>query len=459
MRRTNALLLLLLTLVFLLVASSSVYAAKKDYDDDEYEDWFEQWGEQEIDLSTTKLVLYLDGDKSEREYQLEAEGNPNEEDIEWKSSDEKVALVSKNGMVKARKVGTCTITATGVESEKSATCTVEVKEDIVPVTEIKVRNDGEISVVKGTTEKLPYSLVPSNHTTVKIFSDVADKDVCSVDSSGNVRGIAAGQTTVTIWFSNEEKGQDSITKIDEDEAEFKAMFDVTVIERDVERLNHFNEEFEGFTILSRTDEAEYIWLEVKDVGFILYDAEESKYPNGWVSIGKNRYYLKQGEYEGKDENNNTVKHRFNVRQSGWVQEGNKWYLLGQDGKMMRGWSRTGGKWYYLDELTGEMKTGDLQLGNKKYKLLADGSAVERWYTDENGRLWYGNPQTCELPNGWFLVDGYWYYSDPITLEIVQSDWVTDESGNYYYLKENGQLLVSGITPEGYVVDEEGKWIQ
>lgn len=449
--------LLPFVMMFVMLLSITSYAAK-DRDDDDYEDWFEQWGEQQIVMSTDKVILYLGGEKDEREYQLEAEGDPNAEDIEWKSSDERVASVSKNGLVRAKRVGTCTITATGTESEKSASCAIEVKDEIIPVTEIKVRNDGEISVVKGKQEKLPYSLVPSNHTSVKLFSSVGDSEICSVDDSGNVRGLSAGETDVTIWFSNEEKDQDAITSLHKDDADFKATFYVTVIDRDTERLDSFNDEFKGFTVMSRTDEAEYIWLNVKDVGYILYDAEESKYPKGWVSIGKNRYYLKPGEYEGKDEDGHKTKYTFNVRQEGWLQDDGKWYLLGQDGRMSRGWSRTGGKWYYLDEINGEMKTGDLKLGDKNFKLLADGSAVERWYTDETGRLWYGNPQTCELPVGWFLVDGKWYYADPVTLEIVRNDWIMDEAGNYYYFKDTGDLLINGTTPEGYTVDAEGKWV-
>lgn len=46
--------------------------------------------------------------------------------VEWTTSDEKVAAVDNNGLVKGIKPGTATITVTTKDGRKTATCEVEV---------------------------------------------------------------------------------------------------------------------------------------------------------------------------------------------------------------------------------------------------------------------------------------------------------------------------------------------
>lgn len=468
--RKGVIKLVALSLAMAVVSSTASYAKKSDQS---YEEWEEEWGSQKIELSMRRIVLYLKSDREEREFQLEAEGDPNEEEFKWESSDEKIATVNNNGVVKARRAGQCTITVRGKESDVTATCTVEVRDDIVPIEEIKITNDGEVTVLAGKTKRLPFTLYPSNYTTPKkIYSSVADSDICEVDDKGNVRGKEEGDTTVTIWFNNveeeenEENDSDSSSSkysnndITKDEAEFTATFEVTVRSYSTDGLNKFSEEYKGFSIRNKEEDEEYIWCTVDGVGRILYDAEEEKFCKGWVDIGKRRYHLVEkrvaptsGEYEGKEQ-------KFYVAQEGWVQEGSDWYLLEEgNGMMTRGWGRDNGKWYYCEESTGKMKTGMLRLGTKNYWLLDDGSAVERWYTHTDGNTYYGNPGTCELPQGWFLVDGKWYYADPKDFHVVKADWVLDEDGSWYYVTETGEMLVNAQTPDGYTVGADGRMVQ
>ena len=104
--------LVALSLVMAMMASTASYAKKSDQS---YEEWEEEWGSQKIELSMRRIVLYLKSDREEREFQLEAEGDPNEEEFKWESSDEKIATVNNNGVVKARRAGQCTITVRGKE--------------------------------------------------------------------------------------------------------------------------------------------------------------------------------------------------------------------------------------------------------------------------------------------------------------------------------------------------------
>lgn len=450
---------LLLCMCF--VFDTAAYAKKrKDDDEDEYAEWVEEWGSQRLEMSDKTIVLYVKGEEGDVEWQLSVEMEPNEEDIEWTSSDKKVATVNSKGVVKAKGEGSCTITAIGKESEKTTSCTVEVLEEYVPVEEFNIRGENEnITVVKGKSVKLPISMKPADHTTITIFSEVEDSQVCTVNRDGTVKGNNEGETEVTVWIKNLEKGEIRQQDVPKDEAEFSLTFYVTVLDYNTDRIKDFNKEFEGFTVLNKKEDKDgYVWVEVKDVGWLLFDGVQEEWCKGWTDIGKNRYFLEGKNCESTDTDGKKKREKFHVMKTGWYKEKKNWYLFGQDGAMQRGWAKTDGKWYYLDPANGEMKTGQLLLGGKKYWLLDDGLAVERWYQDTDGKWYYGNPQTCEIPNGWFLVDGKWYYADPVNSNIFINQWVMDTDGSYYYLNEKGEMLVNGTTPEGYIVGGDGRWI-
>lgn len=79
-----------------------------------------------------------------------------------------------------------------------------------------------------------------------------------------------------------------------------------------------------------------------------------------------------------------------------------WYLFDENGTMVTGWRLVDGKWFYLNP-------------------VSDGT---------RGRMVVG----------WQLIDGVWYYFNP----------VSDGS--------KGALVTNGMTPDGYRVDENGAWI-
>ena len=69
--------------------------------------------------------------------------------------------------------------------------------------------------------------------------------------------------------------------------------------------------------------------------------------------------------------------------------------------------------------------------------------VTGWYQDGDGNSYYLNPNSDgnlgRMVTGWQLIDGKWYYFNEI------SDG------------KRGALLKNTITPDGYVVDENGVW--
>ena len=58
-------------------------------------------------------------------------------------------------------------------------------------------------------------------------------------------------------------------------------------------------------------------------------------------------------------------------QTGWKQDGAKWYLLNNNGYMATGWVKTGDKWYYLNS-DGAMASNTTLDG---YIIGSDGALV------------------------------------------------------------------------------------
>ncbi|OOM78352.1 autolysin [Clostridium puniceum] len=60
----------------------------------------------------------------------------------------------------------------------------------------------------------------------------------------------------------------------------------------------------------------------------------------------------------------------------------------------------------------------------------------------------------ELIEGWKLINNKWYFMN--NNGIMQRGWV-QTNRNWYYLLNNGEMATSTVTPDGYKVDQSGKW--
>ena len=98
------------------------------------------------------------------------------------------------------------------------------------------------------------------------------------------------------------------------------------------------------------------------------------------------------------------------------------------------WAKINGKWYHFDTES-NMQTGWLSDQNKWYFLGPDGSMCADIWSMVNGKWYYFNADGSMKCNEWFFYKETWYY-----------------------LGSDGEMLVSNITPDGYQVDAEGRWI-
>ena len=115
-------------------------------------------------------------------------------DITWTSSDDSIASVEE-GVVSTKGVGTATITATCTKTPSvSTTFIVTVK--IAPKT-INI-SQTSASVYENATLQLTVNVGPDDVTdnSVKWYTD--DPKIATVDSTGMVKGISEGKTTIRV---------------------------------------------------------------------------------------------------------------------------------------------------------------------------------------------------------------------------------------------------------------------
>lgn len=118
--------------------------------------------------------------------------NATNKTVSWKSSNTKVATVSK-GTITAKGEGTATITATA--GGKSVTITVTVS-GVANKDVTKVSVSGDKTVKVGSTIKLTATITPSDATDKTVTWSSSDTKIATV-SGGTVTGVKAGKVTIT----------------------------------------------------------------------------------------------------------------------------------------------------------------------------------------------------------------------------------------------------------------------
>ena len=125
--------------------------------------------------------------------------------LTWTSSNKKVATVSNNGVVKALKKGTATITVTTANG-KQATCKIT-----VPAAPKKVTLNVKKATLKvGKKLKLKATLTPTKAKTTFTWTS-SNTNVATVSSKGVVKAIKPGKAKITVKTANRKKATVTIT--------------------------------------------------------------------------------------------------------------------------------------------------------------------------------------------------------------------------------------------------------
>ena len=199
---------------------------------------------------------------------------------------------------------------------------------------------------------------------------------------------------------------------------------------------------------------------------------------GWINDGQSWYYLNQDgtQYKGWLLLNNQYYYLLSTTgqmKTGWLQAEDAWYYLNSDGTMAKDWIQVDGKYYYL--LNGAMVTGWLRIDTDYYYLRGDGSMVTGWrkmdgkyyYFGSNGKLvrgWadidgkrYFLQQDGTMLTGWQTIDGLLYYFD--ASGAMAAGW-TKLDGYWYYFNNEGKLMTGWMQLDGkfYYLHTDGRMV-
>ena len=170
----------------------------------------------EVTLDRTELTL-TEGEAETLTATVKPDNADNRK-VTWSSDKTDVATVDGDGRVTAVKAGEATVTVTTEDGGKTATCKVTVKAKIVPVTGVEVNPWAVTLSVRGTS-KLSYTIRPADATNQNVKWESESPSVATVDSEGNVQGVAAG--TAKICVTTEDGGFKSYCTVTVKKAESK----------------------------------------------------------------------------------------------------------------------------------------------------------------------------------------------------------------------------------------------
>lgn len=157
-----------------------------------------------ITLSQTEAIL-----KPNDTMQLEATvypDNATNKEIIWKSSNDKVATVTSDGLVLAKANGSAEITAETTDgSGIRVVCYITVSDEKEPLIDVIDMYFEESSVVikSGESRKLNVIFIPANASDKQLTWTSKSPDVATVDNDGNVYGVAGGNATIVATNGDE----------------------------------------------------------------------------------------------------------------------------------------------------------------------------------------------------------------------------------------------------------------
>ena len=152
------------------------------------------------------------------EVQLSATVTPEDADdqsVTWESDTPAVATVDETGKVTAVKAGTAEIKVTTTEGGYMATCSVTVEKSAVKVSGVSLDQE-TLELAVGESKVLTATVTPENADDLSLTWTSSDPSVATVDKSGKVTAVAAGETTITVKTNDGGYEAECVVTVSED---------------------------------------------------------------------------------------------------------------------------------------------------------------------------------------------------------------------------------------------------
>ena len=148
-------------------------------------------------VTLNKTTLTLETSASETLTATVAPAEATNKNVTWKSSNAAIASVDANGKVTGVAVGEATITVTTQDGGKTATCKVTVKAATIAVTGVTL-NKTTLTLETSASETLTATVAPAEATNKNVTWKSDKPEIASVDATGKVTGVKAGEATITV---------------------------------------------------------------------------------------------------------------------------------------------------------------------------------------------------------------------------------------------------------------------
>lgn len=127
--------------------------------------------------------------------------NADNKNVVWSSNNQSIVSVNETGELKAMGPGTAIITVTTENNEKTAFCTVTVKESsgpsVIPVSYVAI-NESLLNLRIGETGNLIATVYPEDATNKNVIWSSSRESVATVDQDGKVTAISSGTAYITV---------------------------------------------------------------------------------------------------------------------------------------------------------------------------------------------------------------------------------------------------------------------
>ncbi len=283
--------------------------------------------------------------------------------VEWTSSDETVAAVSDEGVVKAGKSGKATITAsvlsgTNVTADFTVNQSSEETSEIEETGENKANSEGAPGINNEEDKKDQTKSSETEHQWNKTYtvdleatcteegSESIHCSVCGAVKEGSSREIPVVKG---FWRKNSMGW-------------CYGWSDGTYLKNCIENIGGKTYYFDSNGYMQTG------WQ--KFDGNWYYLGESGAMQTGWIRIGSVWYYTND---EG-------------IMQTGWQKISNKWYYFGSAGNMLTGWQKISNKWYYFHN-SGEM-VSNKWIGNfylTASGVMATNTWIGQYYVGSDGK--------------------------------------------------------------------------
>ena len=189
---------------------------------------------------------------------------------------------------------------------------------------------------------------------------------------------------------------------------------------------------------------------------------------GWLSDGNNWYWL---DDEGKMVHDSMLQiggatYGFSSSGAmliGWHLDASVWHYFSGSGALVKGWLSDGGRWYWLDPADGSMATGLNACNGTPYIFNGSGAMLSsQWALIDNN--WYYADSNGLLHGGWLLLGNSWYYLDPGS-HIMLTGFVQVGTSSYF-LTSSGAMATGWALADNtwyYAASsgaiQRGRWIK